>query len=546
MPDGRLLVALREAKAVVAYETHRWSEVVRWPLEFRPARLAVGGDGRIAVGGQDGELVVLDRAGTVDVSRQIGRGPVHVAWIGGGRLAAAALWEPEVLILEGATLDTIATHPIGIEPGELLLARENLLVVADGFRGRFVLLRPGDSGTERTWRVDGVNVRGLAVSPDGEELLFVCMISPGPTQLTRTNIDWGQVLSSKVAAIGIDRLEHALGRDDGTLAKLRPRLLTLDGSRNGAADPAALQSSEDGVQLYVAAAGAHQVLHVDRSLGGPSAPGHRPLGDSLNIETLEVGRNPVALALEPGRQRLVTADSMADSLSVIDTRAFRVARVVGLGEERPERSAAELGEALFHDGRLALDRWLTCASCHPRGHTVGLNFDTLGDGAYANPKNTPSLLGGGATGPWGWTGRFATLESQVDQSLRTSLHGPGVTPEQTFDLVAYLRSLAPAPGSRVEREALVSEGRALFDQRGCAGCHRPESYTTTGLQDVGLGQKNERLNPPSLRGLARTAPYFHHGGAASIPEVLERHHPGFEDGPEPGELEALRAFLQSL
>ena len=93
---------------------------------------------------------------------------------------------------------------------------------------------------------------------------------------------------------------------------------------------------------------------------------------------------------------------------------------------------------------------MSCASCHPSGHTHGLNVDTLGDGDYGASKNTPSLLGVGPSAPFAWTGRFPELADQIHQSLGTSLRGRS---SDDLGLVAdlaaaYLQSLPPPPPRR--------------------------------------------------------------------------------------------------
>jgi YVTN family beta-propeller protein len=284
---------------------------------------------------------------------------VHAVWLDAERIAAAALWDPHLLILDAASLQPRHSHRIDVEPGEILAPPGGMLAVADAFRGRIVLLQPEVDGSAPAWPVEGVSIRGLATSPDGVELLFVSMVSAGPTQLTRTSIDWGQVLSSKLAGMRLEALEEGLEDGSPSRASPRPRMLTLDGSKHGAADPSALAVSADGRHLYIAASGAHQVLHVDRALGGPSGPGHLPLGDTLKIRSVEAGRTPVALALDPSGRWLVTADSMSDTLSVIDTRSLVVERTIALTDGPAERTPAQRGEALFQDGRLALDRWIT-------------------------------------------------------------------------------------------------------------------------------------------------------------------------------------------
>jgi mono/diheme cytochrome c family protein len=351
------------------------------------------------------------------------------------------------------------------------------------------------------------------------------MAQYAPVPVSRANIDWGVVLSSRLVALRISEFDAG---DDGRSPPSRRRL-QLDGSGHGAADPAALAVSPDGTKVLIALAGAHQLLLVDRTLGPrPSPADVLPLGDAQRLTAVDVGRTPVALVLDPGGTIAVTADAMADTLSVVGIEGMSLVATVRLGPSASEGTADRRGEALFRDGRRALDRWMSCASCHADGHTNGLNFDTLGDGTYGGPKNTPALLGVGATGPFSWTGRVSTLGEQVHQSLSTTLHGPQPEAGPVDDLTAYLATLAPPPPRRRPDDPDVRRGERVFRARRCDSCHVPPLYTSPAARDVGLedgAAGHRRFNPPSLRGVARTAPYLHDGRAATLGAVLDVHSP---------------------
>jgi cytochrome c peroxidase len=339
----------------------------------------------------------------------------------------------------------------------------------------------------------------------------------------------------------------AEGRDGATLPRRR---LTLDGAVHGAADPSALAVTPDGHKVVIALGGAHQLLLNDRTLGSPTAdaPDLLPLGHFQKLDVVEVGDSPAAVAIDPSGAAAVTADAMSDTLSLVSLDNFSEVSTIALNDGRPERTAAQRGEALFHDGRRSHDRWMTCASCHPAGHTNGLNFDTLGDGDYGAAKNTPSLFGVGGTAPYAWTGRFATLGEQVHQSFQASLRGPDPNEQQTADLAAFLESLPQAPPVRAPEDPAARRGQLVFRSRGCAACHQPPAYTSKALRDVGLKDSGgrSRFNPPSLRGVARTAPYLHDGSAQTLGAVVDAHAPGRDERLSDADRDDLIAFLESL
>ncbi|MHC5540016.1 cytochrome c peroxidase, partial [Singulisphaera rosea] len=214
------------------------------------------------------------------------------------------------------------------------------------------------------------------------------------------------------------------------------------------------------------------------------------------------------------------------------------------------RTPAQRGEASFRDGRRSLDRWMSCASCHTAGHTNGLNFDTQGDGGTGAAKNTPSLLGVGQTAPYTWTGSFSKLGDQIHQSIITSLRGSRVEDSVVEDLSEYLETLSPAPAPPKRDGAATGRGEAVFRARRCDTCHKPPFYTVDGVRDVGLDDGvggHQRFNPPSLRGVRWSAPYFHDGRAVSLDQVLGIHPPDSIDRPwSSTDREDLIQFLESL
>src|SRR5581483_5911710 len=91
-------------------------------------------------------------------------------------------------------------------------------------------------------------------------------------------------------------------------------------------------------------------------------------------------------------------------------------------------------------------------------------------------------------------------------------------------------------------------GAEVFRSRRCDSCHAPPTFTSRPLRDPWPDSESDgtRYSPPSLRGVARSAPYFHDGRAATLGEVLDVHHPG-DDAPLDADRRAdLIAFLESL
>jgi cytochrome c peroxidase len=119
----------------------------------------------------------------------------------------------------------------------------------------------------------------------------------------------------------------------------------------------------------------------------------------------------------------------------------------------------------------------------------------------------------------------------------------------------------PAPG---KLSPAAERGKKLFfsNEVGCATCHSGRYYTDSSLQkpfqlhDVGTGadDSTEKMGPkydtPTLLGVYRTAPYLHHGKAATLRDVLttcnkeDKH--GKTSHLKKEEIADLVDFLQSL
>jgi cytochrome c peroxidase len=424
-------------------------------------------------------------------------------------------------VSKSAVLHTVA---LPFPPREQLPLGDTKLVVADAFGGRLAVVDLARGAVESVRTLPGHNVRGLALSADGVRLFVSHQGLNALATTSRDDIHWGNLITNGV-------------RDLSVAAVLDPKADLLRDSRlhhlgdvgRGAGDPAG-----------VAVAGNHLVVAL-------AGVGEVAVGGDAGWRRLAVGRRPTAVAVSPGGQRAYVADPFADAVAVIDVTAPRVVNQIALG--RPaELSPADRGERLFYDARLSHEGWFSCHSCHPDGHSNGLLADTLSDGSYGTPKRVLSLLGVRHTAPYAWTGGVPDLETQVRQSIHSTMQGPKLSPAQEGDLAAYLRTLAPAPAvGRADADA-VRRGRAVFDRHACGTCHAPPAYTSAKAFDVGLTDEAGRreFNPPSLRGVGQVGPYFHDGRAATLADVFVRHRHRLDGDLTGPDLSDLLAFLESL
>jgi len=278
-----------------------------------------------------------------------------------------------------------------------------------------------------------------------------------------------------------------------------------------------------------------------------------------------------------------------------------------LPEQMPLNGArVALGRALFHDTRLSRDNSLSCAGCHDlqRGGVDRLPR-SRGVGGAEGQVNAPTVLNVAFNFRQFWDGRAATLEDQVNGPLqnpvemastwpetlaRLSADGAlkarfaevfpeGLTPETVRLAIAEFERSLVTP-SRFDRwlrgdDQAISEeeksGYRLFKRHGCSSCHQGVNVGGNLFQRFGVmdnyfankkqvtqadqgrfnvtGREEDRyvFKVPTLRNVARTAPYFHDASARTLEEavsIMGRYQLGV-DLPK-GDVALVVAFLESL
>ena len=277
--------------------------------------------------------------------------------------------------------------------------------------------------------------------------------------------------------------------------------------------------------------------------------------------------------------------------------------------QNPLRAArVALGERLFFDPILSRDRSVSCGSCHlpdlafsdGRARSVGVEGRT-------GLRNAPALLNVAYRKSLFWDGGALFLESQALVPLEDP-HEMDLAPEDALDrlrrhpdypalfadafdgegpsiqtltyaLAAYQRTLVSAPtafdrhlaGDTTALAAEARAGLALF-QTHCASCHvgahlTSDSFENNGAAVTDADPGRERITfsdadrgtfrVPSLRAVARTAPYFHDGRFQTLEAVVAHYDRGGDATPgqsprvrplrlAPAKRDALVAFLRTL
>jgi cytochrome c peroxidase len=222
----------------------------------------------------------------------------------------------------------------------------------------------------------------------------------------------------------------------------------------------------------------------------------------------------------------------------------------------------ELGRQLFFDRRLSHDGSLSCASCHQpdRAFTDG-RVVAVGVGGRQGRRNSPALINRGYGRAFFWDARSASLEDQVvkpiedPNELGSSLHEAsgrvGVSVSGMIQaLSSFVRSVLSgnSPFDRFingDVTALTTDQQAglrLFRGRGnCSACHVGPTLTDERTHNTGVAWRDGALvdrgasrgdfKTPTLREVARTAPYMHDGSLRTLESVVDFYDGGGRTNP---------------
>ncbi|HSM03917.1 MAG TPA: cytochrome c peroxidase [Longimicrobiales bacterium] len=269
-----------------------------------------------------------------------------------------------------------------------------------------------------------------------------------------------------------------------------------------------------------------------------------------------------------------------------------------------------LGRTLFFDPTISVDGTRSCASCHrPELYFTDGRRAGVGVEGREGIRNVPSIVNAAYGSSFLWDGRVETLEEQMLRPIagedeldleidalvarlqdragyRRAFRRAFGTEEVSgtriaHALASYVRTLrsGAAPVDRFlhgEAGALgpdAREGFRLFVGRAnCGVCHLAPLFTDHSFHNTGVswgasdrgrfavtGEPEDRgaFKTPSLRNVARTAPYMHDGSIRDLAGVIDHYDRGGTPNPyldpeiEPlgltsEEKRQLLAFLESL
>jgi len=246
----------------------------------------------------------------------------------------------------------------------------------------------------------------------------------------------------------------------------------------------------------------------------------------------------------------------------------------------------ELGKQLYFDKRLSIDETVSCASCHDpeKGWS---NADTFATGikGQRGGRSSPTVINSAYHPLQFWDGRANQLEGQALGPIQNPIemgHSMEACVESLNGIPGYKKQFQDVFGTDVTADGIakaiaafertVLSGDAPFDRykagdksamseaavRGmdlffnkahCSACHSGPNFSDAAFHNIGVSiDKKEpdegrklisklegdrgAFKTPTLREIARTAPYMHDGSLATLEDVVEHYNKGGVPNPQ--------------
>ncbi len=250
------------------------------------------------------------------------------------------------------------------------------------------------------------------------------------------------------------------------------------------------------------------------------------------------------------------------------------------------KGKVELGKQLFFDTRLSSDNTVSCASCHDpkKGWSNGERFATGVDGQKGG-RSAPTVINSGYQYFQFWDGRAHQLEGQalgpIENPIEMNLpldkavaklnkipgyksqfkkvFGTEVTTEGMAQAISsfertVLSGDAPFDRHKAGQKKAMSEAAVrgmdlFFNKARCSACHSGPNFTDGAFHNLGVGIRAKEpdlgrfsvdklegskgsFKTPTLRDIARTAPYMHDGSQATLEDVVKFYNEAGEKNPQ--------------
>lgn len=507
----------------------------------------------------------------------------------GRRLLVTNTWDDTVSVIDTRTLAVTATWVVGAEPSGVAEDRAGKQVFVANRISNDVAVLDAATGAEVKRLAAGRGASYITTSADGARL-YVTHVYPNPpresTEMGNRSVPQSEITvidASRATVTDRIRLKsvahgfHVAFSHDGRLgvvAQLHPKNLVplahlehsgafadtlmlfgadvgepvevpLDELERYATRPFGVAIAPDKSRIYVTSGGAEFVTVIDvprllqfaRAHPGSSA---RDLSASAKyvITRIAVGHDPRGMVMTRDGSRVLVANRLDDSISVVDTRTNLVIRTLHLDGPKGI-TVLRNGEQAFYTSRYSFQGQIGCASCHIDSTFDGLTWDLEPDGFGRDIVDNRLLEDIRDTEPYKWNGGNPNLPMECGPRTEKYFWRSENYDDLTLtDLVVYVRHLPLRPNRWRQADGSVTpaqeRGKALFDRttdkfgkpiaeaNRCAYCHSGPKGTSQRSFDVGTKKPTDNgglLDTPQLINVGLTAPYLHDGSAKTLEEI---------------------------
>ena len=580
-PDGRLLyVVCEHSNSLIVVDLTAGRVIDEISVGRRPQDAALSPDARTlyVTNRFDASVTVIDAVSRRVVTEiAVGQEPHGVLTDGSGeRLFVLNTGQDSISVIDARDLTEVRRLVAGRGPWSLALRPDGKLLYVTSVRpnpARFrdpprseVTVVDVESGFVTARRVadDANMLQGIAFVPEADVALFTMVRTKNLVPMTRLAQGW--TITNGLGVVWPD------GRVDQVL---------LDEPNAYFPDPTDVAVSPDGRSALVVGGGSDEVAVVDvpallATISGASdrdrrevLPNHLGMSGRFVLGRIAVGANPRAVVFSPDGRSAYVANALDDSVTVIDTKDFKVVGEIALGGPN-EITEIRRGELLFHSADNAFGRQFSCRSCHPDGHINGLSFDIEPDGIGMRPVDNRTLRGIIDTAPFKWEGTNPSLRRQCGPRLAVFFTRLApYTPDEVNALDRYMCTIERPPnpyrlsegltlaqrhGKAIFERSIANSGEPMLPEQRCVICH-PGAYKTDRLTTVvrttmwfdvvipldvsdlfdveeygelgnyaitDAGIPHEPFDAPHLNNIYNSAPYLHNGCAASLEEIWTR------------------------
>ena len=295
----------------------------------------------------------------------------------------------------------------------------------------------------------------------------------------------------------------------------------------------------------------------------------------------------VVVCLVTGFVLLCASTFAADKAGGDEAKVPLGLKPVPVPADNPQTAAkVELGKQLFFDPRMSGDNTVSCATCHDpkQGWSNGAPIAT-GIRSQKGGRSAPTIINAAYQEFQFWDGRALKLEGQalgpiqnpIEMEMKLdelipklnkiegyrkqfrAVFGSDATPAAVAKaLAAFERTVlsGDAPydrfkaGDKTSLSDAAQRGMTVFFNKAqCSACHAGPNFSDGAFHNVGVGmakpepdlgrfaetkQAGDRgaFRTPTLREIARTAPYMHDGSQKTLADVIDFYDKGGHANPQ--------------